>query len=442
MTTRHIALAILFAALAFTTVHAQAVNLTEAPLAQVCVRNELTMELKGTIKIKQDGKDVAFPHKAAAKHVFVERFLEVKDALALKSARFYTTAESTITFNNNESSKRALGAKLQFLVAQRVRDQVIAYSPTETMTREDMELTEHFDTLAVAGLVPGRMVDVGKSWKIPASVVAAVCGLDGVTTHSLEGTLESLKDGTAHLKIVGNAQGINLGAEVGMIVNARAEFDVKQQRIVLLDWSETDDRKQGPVTPALSADVTVKLIRKAIDEPNELNNFALVKVPKDDPPAADRTNLVHRDAKGRFTLKHSRDWHVVSPEDSEQLVLRHLERGDFIAQATITAWKKTDLAKVMPLADFAELMAKTPGWNEDKETERREFKAAELPKGHHAIYRVVASGQLDGVATVQVFYLIISPQGEQRFVTFSVVPQHVGRLGARDLELIRELAIP
>ena len=440
MLTRRLWLSLLAAVLAANTLHAQAVNLTEAPLERRCVHIDVAMELAGKIKIKQDGKDVEFPHKASARHVFTERYLDAKDGVASKAARFYTTAESAITFNNNESSKRALGEKLRFLVAQRVKDQIVTFSPTETMTREEMELTEHFDTLAVGGLVPGKAVNVGESWKIKNHVVAALCGLDGVTTHSLEGKLESIKDGIAHLKIVGTAQGINLGADVGMIVNARAEFDVKEQRLVALEWKESDERRQGPVTPALSADVAIKLTRKAIDAPNELSDFALVKVPKDETPPSERTNILHQDAKGRFSLKYSRDWHVVSPEDGPQLILRHLERGDFIAQATITTWKKTDPAKVTPIAAFADLMAKTPGWNEDKETERKEFKAAELAKGHLAVYRIVVSGQLDGVATVQFFYLVVNPQGEQRIVTFSIVPQHVQRLGARDLELIRELA--
>ena len=73
--------------------------------------------------------------------------------------------------------------------------------------------------------------------------------------------------------------------------------------------------------------------------------------------------MLHQDAKKRFAFSYSRDWHVVSPDDdNSQLVMRLLERGEFLAQATITPWKKSDPAKAMTLNAFAELMSKTPSW--------------------------------------------------------------------------------
>src|SRR5581483_12084965 len=79
---------------------AQAVNLTEAPLVDACVRNELTLELKGKISVLQEGKPREFSHEAKATHVFLERFLE-----ADKAARYYTTAKGAITFNGQTNER-------------------------------------------------------------------------------------------------------------------------------------------------------------------------------------------------------------------------------------------------------------------------------------------------------------------------------------------------
>lgn len=419
---------------------AQAVNLTEAPLTSRCVKNELTMELEGKIIVRQQDKEQSFPHKASAKHVFLERYLDVNGSVAVKSARHYLTAEGTVTFNNDETTKRSLRADRRFLVAHRTKEHLTVYSPHGAMTRTEMEVTEHLDTMAVAGLLPGKSIEVGKSWSVPNPVVAALCDLEGITEQNLEGTLEKLVDQTAHIKIVGKAQGINLGAQVGMIVNARCEFDVKAQCITLLEWKESDDRRQGPVSPALSADVNIKLTRTPIEEPEQLNKFALVPIPEGNPPEK-LTNLVHQDAKKRYAFSHAREWHVVSPDDDNgQLVMRLVERGEFLAQATITPWKKTEAAKAMSLNEFAELMNKTPGWALEKETERKTLETN--GKGHHTVHRVIASGELDGVRTVQYFYLIVGVGGEQAIVTFSVVPQQAARLGSRDLELVREMSFP
>lgn len=415
---------------------AQSVNLTEAPLAQRCVRNELTLELDGKILVKQGDKENAFPHKAQARHVYMERFLDVNGAVADKAARFYTAAESTVRFNNDAPTKRTLRAQRHFLVAQRIKDQLVSFSPDGTLTREEMELTEHLDTMSIGGLLPGKTVEVGKSWPIPNAIVGTLCDLDGLTGHNLEGKLEAIKGNQALVKIVGNASGINLGAQVALIVNARLEFDLKAQCITHVEWHETDKRQQGPVTPALDADVTLKLTRTPIAEPVELSKFALVKVPTEAPPV-NLLNLTHADAKKRFTLNHARAWHVVSPEDSPQLVMRYVERGEFLGQVTITTWKKVDPKSAMSLADFAALTEKTPGWAVDKEIERKTLDNP--PRGQHAVHRVVASGELDGTRTVQYFYLIVGANGDQLITTFSVVPTHVQRLGSRDLELVREV---
>ena len=57
----------------------------------------------------------------------------------------------------------------------------------------------------------------------------------------------AVKGNIAHVKVVGKAQGINLGAPVTMLVNAHYEFDVKAQCVTFLQWNETDARQQGPV---------------------------------------------------------------------------------------------------------------------------------------------------------------------------------------------------
>ena len=84
--------------------------------------------------------------------------------------------------------------------------------------------------------------------------------------------------------------------------------------------------------------------------------------------------------------------------------------------------------------------SKSPGWALEKETERKTLESS--TKEQQAVHRVIASGELDGVRTVQYFYLVVGPDGQQLIVTFSVVPQHTTRLGARDMELIREIMFP
>jgi hypothetical protein len=201
-----------------------------------------------------------------------------------------------------------------------------------------------------------------------------------------------------------------------------------------VEWKQSDQRQQGPVTPALSADVVIQLKRTPIAEPSELSQIVLAQVPVE--PPAELLNLHYADPKGRYELQHGRDWHFVSSGNSPQVVLRLMDRGDFIAQATLTPWKNAK--ETMSLEQFCGVMKTTPGWKEDELIEKVELKA---PRGH-AVYRVTASGTLDDVRAVQSFYLVASPQGEQMIVSFSVVPSEVQKLGSRDMDLVRGIAFP
>jgi len=125
-------------------------------------------------------------------------------------------------------------------------------------------------------------------------------------------------------------------------------------------------------------------------------------------------------------------------QTDEHLVLRLMDRGDFVAQATVTAWAKTDPGKHMSGEDFQEEIANTPGWDADQV-----LQVGELPleKGNWG-YRISALGQLDGMKVMQNFYLVAGLQGEQMVLSFTMKQSMVDKLGTRDLSLVSGLEFP
>jgi hypothetical protein len=435
MTTSRLLISIVIALCAAGAARAQSVDLVEGPLADRCFRIEMTLELKGKITVQQDGETVSFPHEAEARHVYLERVMQASGGVIDKAARHYHKAEAAIAFNK-QTSRRTLRPERVAMVAYRTKDQMHVYSPKGTLFREEKELTEHFDSLFVPGLVPAKTVKVGESWRLATPVAMALCDLEGVTDHDLTCKLEEIKGTAAVVTIAGTVSGIAQGAQVKMLVDAHYEFDTKEERVVAVTWKQSEQRQQGPISPAMSADVTIQLKRSAIAEPVELSEFALV--PSQVEPTTELLQLHYRDGKGRYEMRHSRDWHVVSPESSAQLVLRLMDRGDFIAQATITPWQKSDPKAIVTLEQFYELMKTSPGWQEEEVLEKNELKE---PRGH-AVYRVTASGTLNEAKAVQSYYLLVSPQGEQLIVTFAIVPNQMQKLEARDFELVRGIVFP
>jgi hypothetical protein len=416
----------------------QTCNLTEKPQAGECFKIQLDMKLAGEMRIRKEDKTEPLKLEAAAVHEYPERILIVSsDGLVQKTARHYETAKATITVGSDRM-EHTLRSERRLFVAQFYKDQRLVYSPAGPLTDDELKLTaEHFDSAAVTGLLPGKDVTVGNSWKVPSNIAQALCNFEGLTEHTLTGKLESATAETATFSVKGDATGIDLGAIVKVKIDATGQFDLKSKRIVSLEWRQKDERDQSPASPASAVDLTIALKRQPIEQPAALSDVALVSVPQDWEPPAQLAQLDYRDPQGRYAFLYSREWHITALV-KDQLVLRCMDRGDFVAQATMTPWKKDEKGKHMTADEFKQAMNSMAGWEPEKE-----LQAGEVPaENGRWIYRYSASGQMDGVATVQNCYLIATPEGEQMIVVFTMTPKQVDKLAARDLSLIGSLEIP
>ena len=132
-------------------------------------------------------------------------------------------------------------------------------------------------------------------------------------------------------------------------------------------------------------------------------------------------------SRSGFELVHGREWQPVGRTD-DHFVLRLMERGDFVAQVTITPWTKAEPGKHMAPEAFAEEMGHTPGWNMDRELQASDVRADE----GRWIYRISALGTLDGAHVMKNFYLVAGPGGEQVVLVFTMTPKQADRLGSRE----------
>src|SRR5262249_25610741 len=152
----------------------------------------------------------------SARHTFPERILVVHGTTGLpeKTARIYETAQATITVDK-ERSERTLRATRKLIIAQRYKDQFLVYSPRGALYRGEQDLTsEHFDTLSLTGLLPGKTLRVGETWKPSNPAVQALCSFEGLTENKLTGKLEKVVGTTATFSVSGTTAGVEHGALV------------------------------------------------------------------------------------------------------------------------------------------------------------------------------------------------------------------------------------
>ena len=415
---------------------AQPVNLTEKVAAGDAARVALALELRGNLLVVQDGMKHPIRLEASARHQFAERVLEVKDALAVRSARLYSDATAGATVAG-EKHARSLAADRRLIVAQRSADGLVCVAPAGPLTRDELDLvTEHFNPQCLAGLLPGKVVSVNDTWTLSDNAAQAACLFHGVLKNGLTGKLTGVKDGVATFTVEGSAEGIENGAKVTLAINAVGSFDVASGRVTSLTWKQKDTRESGAVNPASEVEVEVKLQRDPLETlPKELADDALANLPQRDLPAK-FTDLRLADIKGRYRLTHPRGWYVTGQTD-HHLVLRLVERGELVAQATITAWRTVEPGKHSTIEEFRKAVADVPGWVAGKT-----IADGELPAGDGRwLYRQTVEGKIDNQPAIQSFYLLAGPKGDQVAVTVIVKPDLVKVLGTRDVDLVRAIEV-
>jgi hypothetical protein len=410
---------------------AQIVNLTETVKAGDCFRIKIDMELAGELRVNRDGKQVSLKLTATANHELAQRVLDVStQGVADKAACVYDKASATIGVGE-AVSERSLRPKRHLVVVQRYKDQPLCYCPTGPFLHEERELVgEHFDVLALTGLLPGKTVALGDTWKVSNGTAQALCNFEGVTGQDLSCKLEQIRDKCAVIRVTGTATGIDLGAQVKLTIDATCRFDVAAGRLIALEWKQQDERDQGPASPASSVKMTVRLSRTAMETPATLSDVALVSVPDSFDPPPHMTHLEYHDPKDRFALYFPREWQPVA-QTTDHLVLRLMERGDFVAQVTVTPWEPAEKGKHLTPEAFKEAMNETVGWEPEAELQASEVPAEE----GRWIYRLSYQGKMDGEEVIQNFYLVAGLEGQQVVLAFTLTPKHVDRLGTRDLSL-------
>ncbi len=438
MRTHRTCFAVLIGIAAASPARAESVLLVETPREGDCFRITTETQVTGALKVTRDGKPLPVKIAARNEHVFLERVLIADRAVVKKSARHYLTAASRAMVDSGPV-ERSLPAERRLIVAQRSGESLFCYSPAGPLTRSDLEVvSEHFESLHLTGLLPGKEVAVGDSWKLENVAAQSLCLFDGLISHEVSGKLKEHVGGFAVIGIEGTAKGIENGALATLTVTATVRFDLAKKRIVGIEWKQKDVRDQGPATPAAELETTTTLKREALEQvPPELADAVVAVVPASDDPPATMKSLAQRDAKGRYQLLHARDWHVVGQTDYH-LIMRLLERGDFVAQATITHWANAGAGKHMTPEEFEKLTAGGANWKIEQVTDR-----TPVPTDPDRwVFRISARGELDGSPVVQHFYVIANASGDQAIVTFTMRPAGASRIGTRDLELVNAIDFP
>jgi len=413
---------------------AQTYTLSETPKVGETVHYTIDTTVEGVLKIPQEGKILPIKISVIAKHEFDQRTLMIKNDAVVKAARYYQHATNNISIGTERIEHR-LRDNRQLMIAQQPVDSLLCYSPGGVLTRDEEELVaQHLDSMRLTGILPSEPMPLDKKWKLPNSNVQALCFFDGLISHDVQAYIKEVKEGAAIIQLEGKADGIELGAKVSANITATVTYELLPKRITAISWTRKDDRNAGPVNPASEMTSQVTMKRTVVEEVKELMDHALVSVPKEFEVPAALNNLILKDHKPTFQMLHSRDWHVVSMTDTHT-VLRLLDRGDFIAQATIATWRQAEPGKHLAPEQFKEVVTRQAGWELEEVVDE-----SEIPTDNGRwLYRITARGSINDMKVTQTFYCLANEDGRQLMVTFIMKPTHSTKIGTRDIALVNAI---
>jgi hypothetical protein len=416
----------------------QVVSLAETPLSNDCFQTELRTKVDGERIFYQDDQRKTQRITLTAEHKYVEKILAIhaKTGMAVKAARNYEIAKTSTALGGDAPIHSTIRSDRRLTIAQRTDDAFVAYGFHGPFNADELSIVgQHFDTLAVPGLLPGKEVSVGATWDLTNPAALALCGFEALESHKLVGTLLKVEGERATFTISGVAKGIDNGAQAALNITATGVFDIAKKRVTGLEWKQEDIRDQGPVSPAFKATILVTVARLPIEVPEALNDEVLRATLNTFEVPAQLAAISYQDPAGRFELTHPREWHLTGRTD-RQTTFRLIERGDFVAQATITPWEKVAAGQHTDPKHFGDQMLESPGW---QATNVIDNSTIQDTRGGRYVHRVSAQGMMGELQVVQTFFLVAAPNGEQIVVAFTTRQPQLAKLGARDLAFVEGL---
>jgi hypothetical protein len=400
-------------------------------------RTELAMRLTGQVFVRSGERVVTLELSATAHHQFPERITRVDAAgHPLAAARFYEQAKAEITAQG-KTTVRTLRPDRRVQVAQRLKDETITYSPAGPLTREEAELTgDHLDVLMLGGLLPAEPVSLGAAWDVPVPTAQALAGLEGVIEHNLRGKLEKVEGDRATVRVAGTVSGIDSGAEVKTTVEGTLVFDLSAQRIIAVQWQPTEERSQGPVTPAARTTSVTTVTRTFGAKSDALSDGVAASLPAE--PALPQLLLEYRDPQGRCVFLYDRAWHVAGQTD-QFAVLRLLDRGELIAQLNVIPWTKAQPGRHLDPAELRQRVEQAPNFKLTEVLNAGEVPSAEAGRW---VYRLAVAGESGDLRLLQNHYIVAGPQGDQVLLSFTTELAHADRFGGRDLPIVTTVTFP
>lgn len=393
------------------------------------------------------GKKIPLKLSADAQYRFLERRLSGagRDAETLRTARLYRFANNEAEVTPADAPAGATPKKStlklpetrHLIVAHGRREGALLYSPTATLTYDQLDLiSTPADALSLLGLLPREEIAVGDSWKPETWAVQMLCGIEALTKGEITCKLEEADASAARVTFTGSAEGATLGAPATVQLTGEFTFDRVAKLMTRARVTQTETRAIGAAKPGLEVTANVALERSLAEESSEaklLSDAAVADIPVE--PAAEMQFLRFESWGLRFY--HDRHWHQFH-QTNDVAVLRLMDSGSLLAQVNVSPIPAAASGSHTSAEQFQTDIRQSLGKRLKSITKAEQLKPRNA-NDRRFLFRVTVDGEADGVPMTWFYHLCAAPTGQQASFVFAVETKNLDKFNNRDLSLVRLL---
>ena len=404
-------------------------------------RVSIQLEAGGHSLVRIDGAgkdprvDQKLPMSVAAKLEYDERRLtdDVTNG-SLLAVRYYDKAEAVLKVDDSGRTPR-LADDRRLVVLESDSGRPTLYSTDGPLPREQLDLIDVVgNSFFTEQLLPTQPVANGDTWGHDSDVMGAFLALDSVAVCEVKCVLDEHNASFAKVRLAGVVHGMSDGAATELEVRALYLFDRRLRRITRLNLAVREKRSIGGATPGLDAIAKLQMTLEPLKSSPRLTDEVVAKA-----AAAGRTptrDVLYEAAPLGFRIRHDRQWFVTG-EQRESVTLRRVDRGDLVAQCTLTALPPKSAGRQISLEQFQKDVTYSLGKSFGELVSSRQWQNA---AGHYC-FALVARGLVEDVPVEWHHYLVAPESGHRVSVAVTIEKPMVDRVAHADRELVESLEL-
>jgi hypothetical protein len=416
---------------------------------------EITIELEcgGTVQLRDGGDSGAetadktekdsvrsLPMSVSAKLQYDEhRVPPAAGSIATRAIRYYKDAAAVIKVDSGGTTPELANDRrlivAQFSDAQNAEGRLNFAAADGYLTREELDLIDvTCDSLAVDGLLPKEPVADGATWPADPNTMAAILSMDSVAAAEVQNVLDKFNHDFALVRIAGTVVGVADGSTTEMEVRGVYLFDRKLARITRFNLAVKEKRSIGGATPGIDGIAKLRMNVKPIASSEHMPPATLASLASDNKLRTDVLRL--EPEKQGYRVCHDRRWFVTSHQ-RETTTLRCVDRGDMLAQCTITSLPPKSAANQTTLDEFERDIRFALKEHFGQLVSSREWTNS---FGNHCL-EVVVRGTMEDVPLEWHYYLVAPESGNRVSVAATIQGEMVKRLATADRQLVNAMEL-